>query len=120
MERLHAIAVYELYRAALVGNRPPVLDQLYAFMTGFPDGPQPGHLAMEISTIRDPSKDVARLGRIARIQNEFLEEGAPPTRAWYLEDPGGGEEIRWTNAEFVRVPEAILDPMHGIALPPPE
>lgn len=74
--------------------------------------PQPGDFVWESSTAYIPARDWHAVGRLLRIVQEPMqmewneaEDGPRPMeRVWYIELLDG-RESRWTNCEFLKVPD---------------
>lgn len=72
---------------------------------------EPGQMVLEISTIFDRSRDRHGIGRLVKKTREpypadYGDEQTPLEDCWYIECLDG-VIYRWTNAGFVRVPEAV-------------
>lgn len=110
-----------LHRACLVGNRAPIVDDIYERITP----PQRGDLVVELSVgmyTQDPEKRLKALGILLEKRTEWdstdeehadlIAEGAvyPDEEritdiAWYIQYGPRAEDVcRWTNCSFVALP----------------
>jgi hypothetical protein len=110
VERLLEASAYTVYMATLIGNAPPAIRALSAWLKH----PQPGDLVLEISTIHQADR-VGRLGILERVEQEYAdpedaalpEADRPGTEPVYYLRGLNGRPARWFNASFIRV---VTDP----------
>jgi len=93
-----AILGNALYSAVLMGNAPPIIQDLRNRMRS----PAPGDLVLEVSRLRPLDRehwDESSIGHLERIERE---NGEPVYYVLPLEQTL--PRTRWTNAEFIALP----------------
>jgi hypothetical protein len=105
-----AASAYGLYSACCIGNPPPFVARLREALRN----PRPGDLVLEITSFRRADDLSSHVGELVRIAEEpcmppgewdEAVEGrpVPMERVQYVRTLDGSREVRWVNAEFIRV-----------------
>ncbi len=100
-------AAYSAYTLALNGDSPPSAFQWFKRV-------EPGQMVLETSTMFQRSRDRHGVGWLVKKTREpypvgddwDANEPVPLEDCWYIECLDG-VIYRWTNADFVRVPETV-------------
>jgi hypothetical protein len=121
------VAVYEAYGLSLLGQAPEKHQRAFQFFSNY----EPGQLVMEVSTGWADKFDEMRFGYFIEKRHEFYysdEQWEEQKRTYLERDPDSlpltdddrtkewrtyikllsdGREMRWTNCQFIRVPEEL-------------
>jgi hypothetical protein len=108
-------SAYAAYSSSLIGTNLEGVNKRFRFFQDI----KPGNLVMEISSMFVRSPDAIRIGYLDRIVREpypvppsmteeeykaEYEPDLPPTETvHYIKSVLDDKEIRWTNAQFIRV-----------------
>ena len=99
-------AAYSAYTLTLSGGAPPGAFQWFTRV-------EPGQMVIETSTMFQRSRDRYGIGWLVKKTREPMpfdewpdDEPVPQDDCWYIECLDG-VIYRWTNADFVRVPETV-------------
>lgn len=97
-------AAYSAYSLTLNGGAPPGAVQWFKAV-------EPGQMVLETSTMFQRSRDRHGIGWLVKKTREpypgdYGDDKPPLEDCWYIECLDG-VIYRWTNADFVRVPETV-------------
>lgn len=115
--KLLRIAVHSAYLAALCESTRD--RKHFEFFKAISSG----HLVMELSSSFADQFDKIRFGYLISVGYEFThsdeqwetikqewqDDPRPKEKVFHIKSLFSGEDVRWTNAEFIRVPENIGD-----------
>lgn len=107
---IHGMA-YALLRLRNVGGELSRVQRRYQDATRAL--PRHGDLVIELSTLAragaDEGADRARYGTFIRDAWESHEGWERPEHVFYIQRVDTGEVVRWTNANFMRIPASVAD-----------
>lgn len=107
--RLLYVMGYGMYTANLNGTPHGIR------MHQWHSSPSIGDLVIEVSSLlrEDERKSIGTLVRVAwepiRTDEEWDKDEHPTEKVHYIKKLWDGEECRWVNASFVRLPQSLQD-----------
>lgn len=113
--RLLKFATYNAYTGCLIAG-PPITESRFNWFKKI----SPGDLVMEVSSVYYEDRDQIRFGYLIsdkfepmfseeqweEVKEEYENE-RPSERIYRIRSLLTGEEVRWENCEFIRVPDKL-------------